>query len=281
MVGDLESAREELQTWSDSLERRVEEKTAELEAAHQRMLVVEKMASLGKLAAVMAHEINNPLAGIATYAKLSRRRVEKAMAEGREPVDPDALRNLELVETEAQRCGNIVKNLLLFSRTPGARFTQTDLTALFERCILLVNHQAQLQEIEIRLEVADDLPPIDCDASQIQQVVLALVMNAMEAMPGGGVLTLSARRAPEAGRIVIQVEDTGCGIKREDLPHVFEPFHTTKDQGEGVGLGLSVVYGIVERHHGRVDVDSTLNQGTTFTVRLPIRQPRDEETSQS
>ncbi len=188
---------------------------------------------------------------------------------------PDAEPVLELMETEAKRCGRIVRNLLLFSRTPGARFAAEDLGRLLERCAMLVHHQAELQEVTIDVEVEKDLPQVVCDASQIQQVVLALVMNALDAMPQGGRLEIRARRAPEADRVLIEVEDNGCGIPSEQLPHIFEPFHSTKEEGAGVGLGLSIVYGIVQRHHGRVDVDSEVGRGTTFTVRLPIEQAED------
>jgi two-component system NtrC family sensor kinase len=279
MVGEIAKNKTELERWSQTLEDRVKVQTLEVESAHQRMLVVEKMASLGKLAAVMAHEINNPLAGIATYAKLMRRK-----AEGGEPGsiggDPESAKILELIESEAQRCGNIVRNLLLFSRQPGARFAEETLKPLIDRCVLLVHHQAELQEVEIKSEVEDDLPLVECDASQIQQVVLALIMNALEAMPGGGALTVRAEPGAATASVVLQVKDTGVGIKPEDLARIFEPFHTTKEQGEGVGLGLSVVYGIVQRHHGRIHIDSKVGEGTTFTVRLPTKQPESVEGSQ-
>ena len=272
MVAELSRARGELEEWSRTLEVRVEEATKELDAAHRRMLVVEKMASLGKLAAVVAHEINNPLAGIATYAKLLRRR----LAHRPETCDPETTRALELVESEAIRCGNIVRNLLLFSRTPGARFGQEDVGPLLDRCAALVRHQAEMQDVSLRVEVAPGLPRPSCDPSQIQQVVLALAMNALEATGKGGAVTLSAAKDGVDG-VRIDVADTGCGIAAVDLPHIFEPFFTTKPEGKGVGLGLAVVYGIVERHHGRVDVDSRPGAGTTFTVRLPLVQPQPRE----
>jgi two-component system NtrC family sensor kinase len=230
------------------------------------------MASLGKLAAVVAHEVNNPLAGIATYAKLLRRRLEKRG----DAADPEMTKALELVESEAIRCGNIVRNLLLFSRTPGSRFVEEPIAPLLERCAALVRHQAELQDVTIRVECAPDLPKATCDASQVQQIVLALTMNALEATGRGGVVTLRAARDDDRG-VRIEVADTGCGIAAADLPHIFEPFFTTKSEGKGVGLGLAVVYGIVERHHGQVDVDTTPGVGTTFTVRLPLSQPAARE----
>jgi two-component system NtrC family sensor kinase len=269
MVEELSRARRDLETWSRTLEIRVEEATKELDAAHRRMLVVEKMASLGKLAAVVAHEINNPLAGIATYAKLLRRRLERRG--GAE--DPETAKALELVESEAIRCGGIVRNLLLFSRTPGSRFVEEPLAPLLERCAALVRHQAELQDVTIRVECAADLPKVMCDASQVQQIVLALTMNALEATGKGGAVTLRAARDDGRGGVKIAVADTGCGIAAADLPHIFEPFFTTKSEGKGVGLGLAVVYGIVERHHGQIDVDTAPGAGTSFTVRLPLVQP--------
>lgn len=268
MVEEIARARQEREEWNRTLERRVEEKTHELERTHEQMMLVEKMASLGKLAAVVAHEINNPLAGIQTYAKLLRRRAGSGSA----PWDGESTRALELVEGEAARCGEIVRNLLLFSRTPGARFAQESLGPLIGRCVLLLRHKAELAGIEIKVGVAADLPPVTCDASQVQQLVLALAMNAIEAMSRGGVLTLRAARRGD--RVVLEVQDTGTGIPKEHLPHIFEPFFTTKEEGKGVGLGLAVVYGIVQRHGGRLDVASTPGEGTTFTVELPLEPPR-------
>lgn len=282
MVEQLAKARGELEEWSRTLEERVEAKTAEVEGAHERMLVVEKMAALGKLAAVVAHEINNPLAGIATYSKLLHKKFgrmkEEAEQAGEELpgcLDPDTLKALDLVQSEATRCGTIVRNLLMFSRTPGARFAEVDLGGLLERCAMLVHHKAELQEVDIQIQVDEDVPKITCDASQIQQVLLALTMNAVEAMPAGGTLKLHLSKAEDrdGDGVLLEVIDTGCGIPAEALPHVFEPFFTTKLEGEGVGLGLSVVYGIVERHHGGVTAYSVPGEGTTFRVYLPCTQP--------
>jgi len=279
MLDELSRARQDLENWSQTLEQRVEEKTRELEVAHQRILVVEKMASLGKLAAVVAHEINNPLTGISTYARLLTRRFEGKDGDEdlRSAADEKTTKILQLVEKEAQRCGDIVRNLLLFSRSPGARFSEEDLRPLLDRCCLLVNHKAELQGVEIRSEAAPDLPKIMCDPSQIQQMVLALAINGIEAMPSGG--TLSIRLAPAEGddAVVLTVTDTGCGIAPEIKDHIFEPFFTTKDQVKGVGLGLAVVYGIVNRHHGQITVESEPDAGAVFTIILPRQQPTGEE----
>jgi two-component system NtrC family sensor kinase len=275
MTERLGEARRELEELNSTLEKRVEEKTAQLSEAHQRMLLVEKLASLGKLAATVAHEINNPLAGIATYAKLLRRRSEDA-AGGNPPTaaETDLRRILSLIEEEAHRCGKIVRNLLLFSRASAARFTEDELYPLLDRCVLLLHHRAELAEISLQLDVPADLPKVECDGSQIQQMVLALAINAVEATQAGGNVTISARAEPE-GFVTIQVRDNGRGIPKEHLAEIFEPFFTTKEGESGVGLGLPVVYGIATRHHGTVTVDSIVGQGTVFTVRLPLRQPRD------
>ena len=274
MAGELGEAHSELAAWSRKLEERVEEKTRELEATHQHLLRAETMTSLGKLSASVAHELNNPLAGIATYARLLRRRRTEAAAAGT-PVTPgeDIERILKLMEDEAQRCGGIVKNLLLFSRTPGARFAPSDLAVITERCALLVRHQAELGGVALVVEMPPGLPAVECDPSQIQQALLALVINAIEATPESGRVKISAQPLAGGERVLLVVEDSGRGIPPDVLPHVFEPFFTTKQEGVGVGLGLAIVYGIVQRHRGRIDVSSKPGAGARFTIELPTRQP--------
>jgi two-component system NtrC family sensor kinase len=268
MVEELGRARKELEEWSSTLENRVEEKTAALESAHQKVLLSAKMASLGKLAAAVAHEINNPLAGINTFARLLRKKLDVGEVE--------SARVLDLVASEAERCGGIVRNLLLFSRVPGARFSREDVAAVLDRCALLLKHQAELQDVTIRVENAEGLPPVVCDVSQIQQLMLALAVNGIEAMPEGGTLTLATRREGD-GEVVVSVADNGGGIDPDDQDHIFEPFYTKKEGGKGVGLGLAVAYGIVKRHHGRIEVDSKLEMGTTFHVHLPVYQTAEVE----
>ncbi len=282
MTAELGRAREELYAANRTLEERVARKSAELDRAHQQMFHVEKMASLGKLAAVVAHEINNPLAGIRTYARLLRRRVAEAAVRV-EPAAPPASgaggdgrgetdRILEVIDSEAGRCGDIVRNLLLFSRSQPARFAPGDLGPLLERCRLLLRHQAEMLGVELTVETTAELPRIVCDGAQVEQALLALAMNGLEATPSGGRVTLSAR-AEEGGGVVLVVSDTGCGIPAEIRERIFEPFVTTKEQGKGVGLGLAVVYGIVTRHGGRIDVESRAGGGTVFTMHLPERPP--------
>jgi two-component system NtrC family sensor kinase len=271
MTEDLLLARQELEGLNRTLEQRVEEKTRELEHTHRQMVVVEKMASLGKLAAVVAHEINNPLAGIKTYARLLRRQFAAGTVAATPEQAAETDRVLQMVDSEAGRCGDIVRNLLAFSRQAGARFAEEDLSAVLERCRMLLKHQAEMNGVTLEVRPAEGLPKVVCDAGQVQQVVLALAMNALEATPSEGRVTVEA--VPDGDGVRLVVADTGWGIPKEHLERIFEPFFTTKESGKGVGLGLAVVYGIVQRHGGTIDVSSEPGRGTTFTVRLPARPP--------
>ncbi len=266
MSRQLREAREEVERWTQMLEARVEDKTRELKLANQQILVSEKMASIGKLAATVAHEINNPLSGILTYAKLLRKWATRTPwnEERREEV----CSSLELIESESRRCGEIVKNLLMFSRSAPMNLQWTDVNGVIDRCVRLVQHQLELNNVELTTELESDLPNAYCDPAQIEQLLLALVMNAIEAMPRGGNLRLRSRWM--GGEVELQVEDDGPGIPQDLLPHVFEPFFTTKEGGHGVGLGLAISKGVVERHHGTIEVKSAPGKGTRFTIRLPI-----------
>lgn len=273
MTAELRRARAELEGWNRTLEKRVAEKTRALEQTHQQMMLVEKMASLGKLAAVVAHEINNPLAGIRTYARLLRRRLAGRDGEPPTPETQEADGILHMVDSEAGRCGDIVRNLLAFSRASGVHFAEEDLSPIVERCRLLLNHQAEILGVTLVTEAPPGLPHITCDAAQVQQLILALAMNALEATPSGGRVTIKVQARPDRDELEIVVADTGCGIPEEHQQYIYEPFFTTKDAEKGVGLGLAVVYGIVRGHRGQIDLRSHPGEGTTFTVRLPRAQP--------
>ncbi len=276
MTDDLRLARRELTAWSERLEKKVVEKTDELGHAHQQIVQMEKMASLGKLSATVAHELNNPLAGILTYAKLIGRSLGD---EGFAPGERDEIaRYLDLIQKESRRCGDIVRNLLTFARVSGGEFALQRVNPILDRAAMLIRHHVEMKGIRLESVPCAGDDQVVCDADQLQQAVLALLVNAVEAMPQGGTLTLRAEGDADAVRI--QVADTGVGIPPEVLTHVFEPFFSTKEGGTGVGLGLSVVYGIVQRHAGRVDVDSAIGKGTTFTLRFP-RKPVAPETAEA
>ncbi len=264
----LEKANQEITSWARTLEERVEEKGRELQSAHEQVLQVEKMASLGKLAAVVAHEVNNPLSGILTYSKLLKKWLDSLeMPESRRKEMRECL---DIIESESRRCGEMVKNLLTFSRARPMNFEWANLNQVVERAAKLVAHKLELGNVQVQLELASDLPSVQCDPAQIEQVLLALIMNAHDAMPRGGNLWLLTRSLPQSQQIEIQVRDDGVGIPPEVLPKLFEPFFTTKESSKGVGLGLAIARTIVERHRGQIEVESELGKGTTFYIFLPV-----------
>ncbi|HEY0592425.1 MAG TPA: ATP-binding protein [Thermoanaerobaculia bacterium] len=268
MSSELNDARVESTAWARTLEERVEQKTAELRAAHEQMMQAEKMASLGKMAAVVAHEINNPLSGILTYARLVRKwcstpeTVVERIDESREALD--------LIQSESRRCGEIVHNLLSFSRSTPLHLAPVSVEEIFGNCTRLVTHKMELASIVLAEDFEPGLPPVHGDPAQLEQLFLALIMNAIEAMPEGGNLRLGASR-DDAGGIRVVIEDDGSGIPEEVLAHIYEPFVTTKE-GSGVGLGLAISRGIVDRHGGRIEVDSQVGRGTRFTITLPAER---------
>lgn len=275
MMADLREARSEINEWSRTLEDKVETKTKELQLAERQVLHMETMASLGKLSATVAHELNNPLSGILTYARLVRRELA---AQDLDPgVGAELERYLGVVDRECSRCGAIVHNLLAFARRRGAQMAPADINEIVDRSLMLVRHHLEMRGIALESELLDGDAAITADAGQVQQALLALLMNAIEAMPGedGRADTLTVRVGADAGRVWVDITDTGIGIPGDTLPHVFEPFFSTKGGESGVGLGLAVVYGIVNQHGGSIDVTSEVERGTTFRVTLPRTPPKD------
>ncbi len=272
MTENLRQAHQELRQWAQTLEERVREKTDELRRTHASMVHVEKMASLGALAAAVAHELNNPLAGVLTYAKLLKRRVRQSTLE--EEVKQEVENELVIITDEIARCGNIVKNLLLFSRQHVGEFKEVDLLQVLARSFKLIEHMLAINNVKLEQRASIQSPLLPADASQLEQAFLALAINAVEAMPEGGSLRVDVSEEEDGFRITFS--DTGVGIAEEDLPRIFEPFYTTKHERKGTGLGLTVAYGIVERHGGSIQVQSRPHEGTTFTITLPRHavQPR-------
>jgi two-component system NtrC family sensor kinase len=272
MARSLEAAHETNLKWSETLERRVNEKTEELQRLHQRILQVEKMASLGQLAATVAHELNNPLSGILTYAKLIRRKVQKESS-----TEPE---ELKFIIDQTQRCGQIVKNLLLFARQGIGEVASHNFVELAEESLRVVEHHLAIHNVSLHKDL--ELATAVCDGAQVRQALVALLVNAIEAMPDGGDLTIRVHPHARRGGVLVTLIDTGMGINPEDLPHIFEPFYTSKPEGQGVGLGLAVVYGIVSRHGGEIQVDSSPGSGTTFVVHFPAtpqaKAPEEKQT---
>jgi len=227
----------------------------------------EKLAAVGRLAAGVVHEINNPLATIAACAESLEKRVEEG-AFGDSPDAEDLREYLGLIRDEAFRCKSITNGLLDFSRLRAGQRVPINVNELTKATARLVAHQRRGDNIKIEIETANNLPPVLGDAAQLQQAVVALATNAIDAMPEGG--TLRLRAAKSGSRILIEVRDTGIGIPAENLTKIFDPFFTTKDVGKGTGLGLAVCYGILSDHGGKLDVRSTVGVGTTFTITLPV-----------
>ncbi len=277
MSRQLQSEHNQNLAWTRTLEERVEQKTRELKRAHEHALHTEKMASIGKMAAVLAHEINNPLSGILTYAKLLHKWIDREELERQKATGGEAgvrryqeiCDSLDLIASESRRCGDLVRNLLTFSRTTPMNLQATNLNQVIHQSLRLVQHQLDLANIQVELKLDPDLPQVVCDSAQIEQVFLALIMNAMDAMPQGGNLWLNTSFSHDPRQVRIVVRDDGAGIPPEILPRLFEPFLTTKETGRGVGLGLAISHSILERHSGNIEVQSEAGRGTTFTVTLP------------
>lgn len=271
----LRDALAEINQFTHKLEGKVAERTRELKVAHQKLLQSDRLASLGQLSASVAHEINNPIAGVLNLAMLMQRILKD---DGIPPERvADFRRYLAQVTQETSRVGRIVSDLLAFSRRPSPHRAETDVNAVIRNTVSLAEHKLKLANIETRLELAGDLPPVLCDRSQIQQVILNLVLNAAEAMQSkkGGELVATTARV-DGHSIMIRVADQGEGIPPEVLPRIFDPFFTTKAEGKGVGLGLAVTYGIIQAHGGDIEVTSEPGQGTIFTVTLPLRPPEEK-----
>ena len=242
-----------------------EDVTMRVEAIHA-VGRAEKLAAVGRLAAGVVHEINNPLATISACAEALESRVEEGSYGESEDVD-DLAEYLGLIRSEAFRCKTITTGLLDFSRIRTGNRHEIDVGEIIKSSSNLLLHQKRGDNIEFKLEIDKDFPLIKADEGLIQQSIIALATNAIDAMPEGGTLTFKA--FSERRRVVIEVSDTGVGIKNEDVSKIFEPFFTTKEVGKGTGLGLSVCYGIITDHGGRLNVRSNIGKGTTFTIFLP------------
>ncbi len=241
-----------------------------------KLLHREKMISLGRLAASMVHEINNPLSGILNYIRLMIRINEKG-PKLKLDLTPDQIQDrlnkfnsyLAIIESETQRCSDLVSGLLKFSRKTKLEQKSIDVAELVQHSLLLCNHKLELSNIVLKVRCDLDVPPVYGDFNQLEQCMINLIFNAIDAMENGGNLEIRTGVNPEEKLVLISIKDTGKGISKEDLNFIFEPFFTTKNKGYGVGLGLSSAYGIIEKHKGTLVVDSTLNVGSNFVIKLP------------
>jgi PAS domain S-box-containing protein len=245
-------------------------KAEQEDADPSRLLQQDKMMSLGRLAASVVHEINNPLAGILNYLRLMIKILSRG-ATNEEQMEKFQ-KYLTVVERETDRCSRIVTNLLAFSRKSNMEYAEMSVNELLERSIMLSQHKMALQNIQVKIDLDPKLPLIVGDFNQLQQCIINLIFNAIDAMPQGGTLRVSSALRPDEGVVQIVVADSGCGIPEEDLPNIFEPFFTTKTEGKGLGLGLSTVCGIVDGHKGTIQVESKVGKGTAFTVKLPMEK---------
>jgi two-component system NtrC family sensor kinase len=276
-ITERKKAEEEL---TGRLEKMVAERTRQLKETHDKLLHQDKMASLGKLSASVVHEINNPIAGVLNLTMLVRRIIEEGSMEKEVMSKKDTKqihRYLDLMETETRRIGRIVSNLLAFSRESKMEFKKLDLNRLIEKTLFLSANLLKISGVKVEKKMDSTLPKIVGSADQLQQVFTNMISNAAETMEaaGSGVLTIETKRASKNNRVQIRFIDSGLGIPKESFSRLFEPFYTTKKRGKGVGLGLSVAYGIIKDHGGFIYVDSEKGEGATFKIELPIKQPRD------
>lgn len=262
MTENLKAANENLIQWSKTLEKKVEERTRELREMQDYLIQSEKLASLGKMAAGIAHEINNPLTSILINAHLLLEKLAKT-----EKKD-EFYENLSLIAEETARCSQIVRGLLEFARQSPPQKDFTDINDLLERTVTLLENKASFQNIKIIKNFEPNLPLIRLDRSKIQQVFWNLMVNACEAMPKGGQLTIGTRLAANKQAIEVSFMDNGVGIPAENLHKIFDPFFTTK--ASGTGLGLAICYGIIQQHQGLIEVRSEVGRGTVFTLILPL-----------
>ena len=263
MTEELNKANAKLVKWGKTMEKRVEERTRDLMAMQKSLAQSEKLASLGKMAAGVAHEINNPLTSILINTHLLMETKDK---------ESEEYESLDMIEEETRRCSDIVKGLLEFARQSPPQKNPVDLNGLLVHIINILRNQATFQNIAIHTNLQEGLPMTEVDPSQIKQVFWNLMINAAEAMPRGGTLTITSRLSPSLDTLEISFQDTGVGIPENVLNKIFDPFFTTK-QG-GTGLGLAIIYGIAQEHGGTIEVTSKLGGGSVFTVRLPVTQTK-------
>ena len=267
MLDNLHTANDELENWSQQLEYKVQKKSEELGAAQNELMHVERLAALGKLSSSVAHEINNPLSGILIYTKLLHKQVSNPELYAAKK--DTMLKHLKLIENETKRCGDIVKGLLDFSRKDQNDFVPKHLHEILKETYDLMTHSIRIANISFLKDLSAKSDLIYCNPNQIKQACIALLVNASEAVLENGEIIIKTHN-PDEDSVVFEISDNGLGIAPEDIPHIFEPFFSTKQDVSGIGLGLSIVHGIIQNHKGKIQVRSELGNGTTLSVTLPL-----------
>jgi two-component system NtrC family sensor kinase len=269
MLDNIEASSKELQNWSQQLEYKVQKKTEELSEAQNELIHVERIASLGKLSSSVAHEINNPLSGIFIYTKLIYKQLDSS--DFYHPKKESILKNLKFIETETKRCGDIVKGLLDFSRKDQEGFVVANLHEILDSTYNLMSHSIKMKEINFKKDFKAKSNQVFCSPNQIKQACVALIVNASEAIIENGEILIKTTN-PTEDTIKLEVIDNGKGISPDDLSHVFEPFFSTKHDASGIGLGLSIVHGIVENHKGIIGIESKPAVGTNISITFTIKR---------
>jgi two-component system NtrC family sensor kinase len=270
MLDKLQSANTELENWSRQLEYKVQKKTEELSSVQNELIQIERIASLGKMSASVAHELNNPLSGMLVYAKLAQKQL-KSPNLSNEKLD-GVIKHLQLIESETKRCGDIVKGLLDFSRKDQTDHEKAHLHDILASTYELMQHPMRIANLSFLTDFQATDDHIICSPNQIKQACIAMLINASEAIEpnGAGEVIIRTRNGDKAETVLLEIVDNGTGIPHESLPHIFEPFFSTKHEASGIGLGLAIVHGIVQNHKGIISVNSEPGKGTTFSISLPV-----------
>jgi two-component system NtrC family sensor kinase len=267
MLDNLETATTELENWSQQLEYKVQKKSEELGAAQSELMHIERLAALGKLSSSVAHEINNPLSGILVYTKLVHKLLGNPdLTEAKKEV---MLKHLKMIETETKRCGDIVKGLLDFSKKDQEDFEPRHLNEIMQETYNLMSHPVKMANISFVTDLSAKSDLIFCSPNQVKQACVAILVNATEAVSENGEIVIRTSN-PDKDSIKLDISDNGIGISAEDIPHIFEPFFSTKQQAHGIGLGLPIVHGIIQSHKGKIQVKSDPGQGTVISITLPL-----------
>lgn len=267
MLDNLQAATNELENWSQQLEYKVQKKSEELSSAQNELIHIERLASLGKLSSSVAHEINNPLSGILIYTKLIYKQLSnpELYASKRDSM----LKHLKLIENEAKRCGDIVKGLLEFSKKDQEDFEPRHLNEILQETFELMTHPIKIANIRFFTDFTATSDLIYCSPNQIKQACVAMLVNSSEAVNENGEIILRSVN-PNDETVRIEIIDNGIGISADDIPHIFEPFFSTKQKSSGIGLGLAIVHGIMQSHNGKIQVSSEPSHGTTISITLPL-----------